>query len=125
MRPRRVRGLMRVMVFFSLHPVGRGEHVGDAVAEALRIVRASGLEHELGPSGTTLLGEWDEVFACIRRCHEAVGAGGARVSSLVKVDWWGFEPGAIRAKVERVEQRLRGPPSTGSTRKQGARRGRL
>lgn len=97
---------MQVMVFFSIHPIGQGEHVGDAVAKAVEVIRASGLEHELGPSGTTLLGEWDAVFACLKRCHEAVGGDGARVSSLMKVDQWTFQQGAIRDKVARVERRL-------------------
>lgn len=110
---------MQVMVFFSIHPIGEGAHVGDAVAQAVRIIRSSGLEHELGPSGTTILGPWDDVFACLKACHEAVGAEGARVSSLIKVDQWDFAPGAIAAKVARVEARVargRGRPAPRSGR---------
>lgn len=97
---------MRLMVLFSIHPIGKGEHVGKWVARAVAVIRDSGLEHELGPSGTTILGEWDEVFACIKRCHEVVGKDAARVSSLIKVDQWDHTSGAIRAKVRRVEARL-------------------
>lgn len=98
------------MVLFSIHPIGQGEHVGAAVARAVEVIRASGLEHELGPSGTTILGAWDEVFACIKACHEAVGKDAARVSSLVKVDQWDeHRAGAIRGKVQRVEARLGKP----------------
>lgn len=97
----------RVMVLFSIHPVGEGAHVGAWVARAVRIIRASGLEHEVGPSGTTILGDWDEVFACLKACHEAVGKDAARVSSLIKVDQWDHRPGAVRAKVRRVEARVR------------------
>lgn len=105
---------MRVMVLFSIHPVGKGEHVGKWVARAVRVIRASGLEHEVGPSGTTILGEWDEVFACIKACHEAVGRDAARVSSLVKVDQWDHPPGAIQAKVERVKARMAKARRTGA-----------
>ena len=100
---------MQVMVLFSIHPVGKGAHVGKWVARAVQVIRDSGLEHEVGPSGTTVLGAWDDVFACLKRCHEVVGRDAARVSSLVKVDQWAFQPGAIRAKVAKVERRLAKP----------------
>lgn len=96
----------RVMVLFSIHPVGQGEHVGKWIARAVQVIRDSGLEHEVGPSGTTLQGEWDEVFACLKRCHEVVGRDAARVSSLIKVDQWDHPRGAIRGKVAKVEARL-------------------
>jgi uncharacterized protein (TIGR00106 family) len=98
---------MQVMVFFSIHPIGEGAHVGEHVARAVRIIRASGLEHEVGPSGTTILGPWDAVFACVKACHAELARDCERVSSLLKVDLMRFEPGAIRRKVARVEERLR------------------
>lgn len=98
---------MRVMVFFSIHPIGEGASVGEDVAEAIEVIRASGLEHELGPSGTTILGEFDEVMDVVRRCHEALGEGGKRVNSVLKIDWKpGLEPGDIQAKVDRVQHEL-------------------
>ena len=99
---------MDVMVFFSIHPIGNGEHVTEPVAKAVKIIRDSGLKHELGPSGTTILGEWDEVMACIKKCHEALGADAPRLSSLIKIDFKpsGLPPDAIRAKVQRVEEAL-------------------
>lgn len=98
---------MRVMVFFSIHPIGEGASVGDEVAKALKVIRDSGLEHELGPSGTTILGGYDEVMRVVRRCHEVVGEGGKRVNSILKIDWKpGLEPGDVAGKVESVEGRL-------------------
>lgn len=94
---------MQVTVFFSIHPIGAGAHVGDDVRKAVRIIQDSGLEHDVGPSGTTLLGAWDDVFAVIKRCHEALSAGDIRVSSLLKVDQKpGLKAGDIRRKVDRV-----------------------
>lgn len=91
----------------SIHPIGEGASVGDEVAKALEVIQASGLEHELGPSGTTLLGEYDEVMLVVRRCHEVVGEGGKRVNSVLKIDWKpGLEPGDVAGKVESVEDRL-------------------
>lgn len=81
--------------------------MGDDVARALEMIEDSGLEHELGPSGTTILGEFDEVMAVVKRCHEVLREGGTRVNSVLKVDDKpGLEPGDVDAKVERVEERL-------------------
>ncbi len=94
---------MQVMVFFSIHPIGQGAHVGDAVRRAVAIIEDSGLEHEVGPSGTTLLGEWEDVFAVVKRCHAALSEDGVRVSSLLKIDQKpGLKAGDIRRKVDRV-----------------------
>lgn len=96
-----------MMVFFSIHPIGEGASVGDAVARALEIVEESGLEHELGPSGTTILGEFDEVMAVVRRCHEVLREGGRRVNSVLKIDDKpDLQPGDVERKVRRVEERL-------------------
>ncbi len=99
---------MQVMVFFSVHPIGAGASVGEDVARAVEVIRQSGLEHELGPSGTTLVGEWDEVFEVLKQCHQVVSGGQLRVASVIKVDHKpaGFEAGAIGAKVDRVHRRL-------------------
>ena len=57
-----------------------------AVADAVAIVRASGLPHQTGPMFTTIEGEWDECMDVIRRATEAVGKHGPRVSLVIKAD---------------------------------------
>ena len=47
---------------FSITPIGSGESVGAAVAEAVRLVRASGLPNETNAMFTNVEGEWDEVM---------------------------------------------------------------
>jgi uncharacterized protein (TIGR00106 family) len=94
---------MRVMAFVSIHPIGEGARLGDEIRKAIDVIEDSGLEHEVGPSGTTILGEWDELMATIKRCNEALGAPDTRVNTVIKVDAKpGLEPGDIDAKVERV-----------------------
>jgi len=97
---------MQVMLFFSIHPVGNGAHFAEDVARAVQIIRESGLQHELGPSGTTILGEWDDVMACLKACHESLLEDAPRVSSVIKVDLKaeGFGSDAIREKVQSVER---------------------
>ncbi|MFI5782761.1 MTH1187 family thiamine-binding protein [Nocardia sp. NPDC051570] len=91
---------------FSVSPLGTGEDVGRAVAEAVRIVRASGLPNETNAMFTTLEGEWDEVMAVIKQATEAVLAAAPRASLVIKAD---IRPGvtdAITAKVASVERYL-------------------
>jgi uncharacterized protein (TIGR00106 family) len=91
---------------FSITPLGLGESVGATVAEAVRIVRASGLPNETNAMFTNIEGEWDEVMAVIHRCVEAVAARAPRVSVVIKIDHRPGVEGALRHKVEAIEREL-------------------
>jgi uncharacterized protein (TIGR00106 family) len=80
--------------------------VSKAVADAVRVVRESGLPAETTSMFTTIEGEWDEVMAVVKRAVDAVAAGAPRVSLVLKAD---IRPGytnQLTAKVERIEQHL-------------------
>jgi uncharacterized protein (TIGR00106 family) len=99
-----------MLVAFSVSPLGAGESVGDAVAEAVRVVRESGLPNHTDAMFTTIEGDWDEVMAVVKRAVEVVGAGGHRVSLVLKAD---VRPGvtdAITSKVAHVEDYLERHP---------------
>jgi uncharacterized protein (TIGR00106 family) len=51
-----------MIVAFSVTPLGVGESVGDHVAEAVRVVRESGLPNRTDAMFTSIEGEWDEVM---------------------------------------------------------------
>ncbi|MFG2005067.1 MTH1187 family thiamine-binding protein [Spirillospora sp. NPDC048911] len=95
-----------MLVAFSVTPLGAGEDVGELVAEAVRVVRASGLPNRTDAMFTTIEGEWDEVMAVIKRAVDAVAERSPRVSLVVKAD---IRPGvtdAMTSKVETVERYL-------------------
>lgn len=77
-----------------------------AVAEAIRIVRASGLPHETTSMFTTIEGEWDDVMPVIKQATDAVLAVSPRVSLVLKADLRPGRTGELRGKVERMEQWL-------------------
>ena len=61
--------------------------MGAAVAEAIRVVRASGLPNETNAMFTNIEGEWDEVMAVVKQAVDAVAAAVApRVSLVLKAD---------------------------------------
>ena len=96
-----------MLVAFSVTPLGTGEGVGDIVAEAVRVVRESGLPNRTDAMFTTLEGDWDETMAVVKRAVDAVAARAPRVSLVIKAD---LRPGVtdgLTAKVETVERYLR------------------
>lgn len=98
-----------VLLDFSMTPMGKGESVAPYVARCLEIVAASGLDYRLHAMGTILEGEWDEVFAVVRRCFMALEADCNRVTCTIKVDYRKGPAGRLETKVRRVQE-LAGRP---------------
>ncbi len=96
-----------MLAAFSVTPLGTGESVGSHVAEAVRIVRASGLPSETNAMFTNVEGEWDEVMPVIRACIDKVAEAAPRVTVVIKLDWRPGEPaGRLSRDVESLERRL-------------------
>jgi len=95
-----------VLAAFSVTPIGAGDSVGEAVADAVEIVRASGLPNETNAMFTNVEGEWNEVMDVIRDCVEAAAEHAPRVSVVIKLDHRPHTGGALRGKVDSVERRL-------------------
>ena len=95
-----------MLVAFSITPLGAGEAVGEIVAEAVRVVRASGLPNQTDAMFTTVEGDWDEAMAVVKQAVDAVAARAPRVSLVLKAD---LRPGVtdgLTSKVETVERYL-------------------
>jgi uncharacterized protein (TIGR00106 family) len=100
-----------MLVAFSVAPSGGADpdgSVATAVAEAVRIVRDSGLPNRTGSMFTELEGEWDEVMAVVKAASDAVAKHAPRVSLVLKADIRPGYTGQLDAKVERVERLLAG-----------------
>ncbi len=97
-----------MIVAFSISPSGGDETggVSSAVAEAVRVVRASGLPNETNAMFTNLEGDWDEVMAVVKQAVDAVAAASPRVSLVLKADIRPGYTGQLTAKVERIERAL-------------------
>lgn len=96
-----------MLVAFSVTPMGVGEGVGELVAEAVRVVRASGLPNKTDAMFTVVEGDsWDEVMAVVQRAVEAVAARAPRVSVVIKADWRSGVSDAMTHKTESVEHYL-------------------
>ena len=90
----------------SMWPMDKGQSVSPYVARVLKVIRRSGLPHQLGPLGTVVEGEVDAVLTLIRDCHAELEADCDRVMCSVKMDWRKGHAGRIEGKVKSVEDKM-------------------
>ncbi len=95
-----------MLLAFSVAPSGAADETGSvsaAVAEAVRVVRESGLPNRTDAMFTTIEGEWDECLAVVKRAVDVVAAASPRVSLVLKADIRHGYAGELDGKVERLE----------------------
>jgi uncharacterized protein (TIGR00106 family) len=99
-----------MIVAISISPSGGDPDggVGEAVAEAVRVIRESGLPNETNAMFTNIEGEWDEVMAVVKQAVDVVAEHSPRVGLVLKADIRQGYDGQLAAKVDRVEEHLRG-----------------
>jgi uncharacterized protein (TIGR00106 family) len=99
---------MKAIVDLCVVPLGVGVSVSEYVVACERVVKEAGLESRLHSYGTNIEGEWDAVFAAIKRCHETVHAMGApRISTVIKVGTRTDRDQTMDDKVQSVRDKLR------------------
>lgn len=77
---------MQVIVDLCVVPLGVGISVSKYVAKCQKILTEAGLKINLHAYGTNIEGEYDQVFAAIKQCHEEIHAAGApRISTTIKL----------------------------------------
>lgn len=80
--------------------------MGDQIAKVLKIVDESGLPYKANPMGTVIEGEWDQVMALIKKCHQEVLKGSPRLVTSISIDDRPGKPDRITEKLKSVERRL-------------------
>jgi len=99
---------MRVIADLCLVPIGIGVSVSKEIAACERVLAEALLKTKLHAYGTNIEGEWDDVFAAIKRCHEVVHAMGApRISSSLRFGTRVDKEQTMDDKVESVERKLK------------------
>ena len=98
---------MRVKAMFSVIPIGAGLSLSRYIAACERVLEEAGLERELHAHGTNVEGEWDDVMAALKRCHERVHALGAeRIATLVKLGTRTDKDQSMRDMVLSVQEKI-------------------
>ncbi|MGE5235338.1 MAG: MTH1187 family thiamine-binding protein [Acidobacteriota bacterium] len=91
---------------FSLTPLDKGASVSAQVARSIDIIDRSGLSYRLGPMGTCVEGEWDQVMGVLKQCWDRMAEDCERISISFKGDWRRGPGGRLTAKVSKVESLL-------------------
>jgi uncharacterized protein (TIGR00106 family) len=99
---------MKVIVDLTIIPIGVGVSLSPWVAACEKVLAEAGLETQLHANGTNIEGEWDAVFAAIRRCHEVLHAMGApRIATSIRLGTRTDRAQTMADKVRSVEDKLR------------------
>lgn len=98
---------MHCIIDLSVVPMGVGVSVSRYVAACQRVFSDAGLTTRMHSHGTNVEGEWDDVFAAVKRCHEIVHEMGApRISANVRIGTRIDREQTIERKVASVERLL-------------------
>jgi uncharacterized protein (TIGR00106 family) len=77
---------MKALADICIIPMGAGVSVSKYIVACEEIFNEAGLDTLLHAYGTNVEGEWDDVMAALKRCHEKVHAMGApRISTTIRL----------------------------------------
>lgn len=97
---------MKVTVDLCVVPIGVGVSLSRYIVECQKIIREAGLTCEPHAYGTNIEGEWDDVFAVIKRCHKAVhDLGAPRITTTIKLGTRVDRDQSLADKVASVESK--------------------
>jgi uncharacterized protein (TIGR00106 family) len=100
---------MKVIVDFCIVPLGVGVSVSKYIVECEKILTQAGLKTQMHAYGTNIEGEWDEVFAAIKHCHEKVHEMGIpRIHTTLKFGTRIDREQTMEDKIRSVQEKLQG-----------------
>ena len=98
---------MNVIVDLCILPIGVGVSLSPYVAACEKVLADAGLKTVLHANGTNIEGEWDAVFAAVKRCHEALHEmGSPRVFTVLKAGTRTDRSQTMEDKIRSVKSRL-------------------
>ena len=98
---------MNVMIDLCIVPLGVGVSLSAYIAACERVLAEAGLKTSLHAYGTNIEGEWEAVFAAVKRCHEVVHEMGApRITTTIKLGTRTDRVQTMEDKVKSVQEKL-------------------
>lgn len=105
---------MKVMIDLCIVPLGVGVSLSSYIAACENVLKEAGLKTALHSYGTNIEGEWDEVFAAVKRCHEVVHKMGApRITTTIKAGTRTDRNQTMEDKIKSVQEKLNQPNEGG------------
>ena len=98
---------MNVIIDLTIVPIGVGVSLSPYVAACEKVLAEAGLKTALHANGTNIEGEWEAVFAAVKRCHEVVhGMGAPRIMTVIKLGTRTDRPQTMDDKVRSVRRKM-------------------
>ncbi len=94
-----------IILEFSMFPTDKGESVSEYVGRSLEIIDDSGLPYRLGPMGTCIEGDIDQVLGVVKQCFDRMSPDCNRIACSLKMDWRQGKSGRLTAKVDSLRER--------------------
>jgi uncharacterized protein (TIGR00106 family) len=98
---------MKTILDLCVVPMGVGVSVSKYIAACEKVLTDAGLKTQLHAYGTNIEGNWDEVMAAVKRCHEVVHKMGApRISTTIRVGTRVDRAQSMSDKINSVKDKL-------------------
>lgn len=97
---------MNTLIAVAIAPFGVGDELAPYVAEAVRVIRDSGLPYRTTSMFTEIEGEWDEVMAVVKEATFALAEQGIRTEVVLKADIRPGHTNTINRKIEKMDELL-------------------
>jgi len=98
---------MKVLVDLCIVPIGVGISLSPYIVACQKVLAESGVKATLHAYGTNIEGEWDAVFAAVKRCHETVHAMGApRITTTIKLGTRTDREQTMEDKIASVKEKM-------------------
>jgi uncharacterized protein (TIGR00106 family) len=98
---------MNVIIDFTVVPMGVGLSLSRYVAACGKVLEERGLNFQLHANGTNVEGEWEDVFAAIKQCHEVIHDMGApRIFTTINVGTRIDREQSMAEKITSVQSKL-------------------
>jgi uncharacterized protein (TIGR00106 family) len=98
---------MKVILDLCVIPMGVGVSVSKYIIACEQVLQQAGLKTSLHAYGTNIEGEWDQVLAAVKRCHEVVHQMGVpRISTSIRLGTRTDRVQTMENKIESVREKL-------------------
>ncbi len=95
---------MWVNIDLCIVPIGVGVSLSPYIKSCISVIEKHKLNYEIGPNGTAIEGEWEQVFKCIEDCHKKLHIKGVpRIYSTLKVNTRTDKKQLFKDKVQSVK----------------------
>ncbi len=98
---------MKLIADISIIPLGVGLSLSPYVAACEKVLAGAGLAPRLHANGTDVEGDWDEVMAALKRCHEVLHEMGVpRIATNLRLGTRVDRESSMDAKLASVREKL-------------------